>query len=217
MGRRLRLLSKSESVKELIWQRLWPPNLPPSLGRSRADPPRPQISQNVQDDQRAAAPGLSPAGSPQRQGCQHMAFSLLFPHSQLPTLCRGRSICLLGSDVKMHLHPLPPLGQQRPLHAPLSFLRLFPHPFLPLSQTPSSLRVLKGLWSPHSCTRQPCSALFSLGTALAAPCPQWRLPRLSTDLGTQPASAPGGRTVFGSTLPRQVTPVGPQFLNLDTP
>lgn len=148
MGRLLRLLPQSESVTELIWQRLWPPRLPPSLHRSRADPPGPQISQNVQADQRAAAPGLSPAGSPQKQGCQHMAFSPLFPHSQLPTLCRGRSICLLGSDVKMHLHPLPPLGQQWPLHAPLSFLRLFPHPFLPLSQTPSSHKGPQGTLEP---------------------------------------------------------------------
>lgn len=51
----------------------------------------------------------------------HIAFSLLFPHTEQPTPCGGHSICLLGSDVKMHPHPLPPLGQQRPLHGPSSF------------------------------------------------------------------------------------------------
>lgn len=204
--------------------------MPPSLRRSRTDPPGPQVSQNVQDDQRAAAPGLSPAGSPQRQGCQHMAFSLLFPRSQLPTLCRGRSICLLRSDVKMHLHPLPPLGQQRPLHAPLFFLRLFPHPFLPLSQTPSSHKGPQGTRAP-SLLHQAAwlSSLLignSTGSSLSTvevtpptptPTPPPPPPPVYRPGSCKPASTPGGPTGLGSAFPRQVTPVGPQFLNLDTP
>lgn len=90
--------------------------------------------------------GLSPADSLPTQ----MAFSLLFPPTELSTY-RGHSICLLGSDVKMHPHPLPPLGRHRP-SMPLFFLRLFPDPFL-LSKTQSS----------HECPSRDSGALTLAG------------------------------------------------------
>lgn len=106
------------------------------------------------------------------QGHPHIAFSLLFPHTEPPTPCRGRSICLLGSDVKMHPHPLPPSGQQRPLHGPSSFSDSFPTRFFSSARfhlltnflTPS---LLQGLVLPSS---------LPTGENMTAFCPQWRCP-----------------------------------------